>query len=480
MLKFTPEPKVRCVISLLYEGGARECIFVGGFVRDILLGLSPKDVDIEVYGLTYKRIHQILKRHFSVNYVGQSFGTIKVDNEIDISVPRRESKSGVGHKGFNISCDPNLDLYSAFSRRDFTINAIGIRMDNSIYDPFGGIGDIENKVLRAPTEAFCDDPLRVLRGMQFAARFGFTMESNTVEFCKHVFDEFVTLSVERVWGEWSKWGLKGIEPSRGLFLLRETGWIRHFPEIANLISEANPVVHIDGGIDDNLFTNTARICDFAVKVADELGFDVEERLVLVFAALCYNFGKPDLDAADNRASKDLLKQKLFGTISNLRFDSMFSGVCFVDGLRLARRFLERLKPPLRVVDRVLAVVGEGLTDGVVLGECVVSDEGLRRLAVRLEPSSIRIWAALCRAIILAGGKTNLTSQVSKCELRAEELGIFRGKPKPILQGRDLIARGVKAGKKMGIILNNAYEAQLDGTFNNIDEAINWYNLNHDK
>ncbi|MDR1053981.1 MAG: hypothetical protein LBL39_07370, partial [Planctomycetaceae bacterium] len=236
MLSFTPSPKVRRIISLLYGGGASECIFVGGFVRDILLGLSSKDVDIEVYGLTYKEILRILRHHFNVNLVGQSFGTIKVDNEIDISIPRKESKSGVGHKGFDVSCDPNLDLYSAFSRRDFTINAIGIRMDNSVYDPFGGVQDIDRKILRAPTESFCDDPLRVLRGMQFAARFGFKMEPKTVEYCKRVSDEFVTLSVERVWGEWLKWGVKGVMPSLGLFLLQETEWVQHFPEIAKLIN----------------------------------------------------------------------------------------------------------------------------------------------------------------------------------------------------------------------------------------------------
>jgi tRNA nucleotidyltransferase (CCA-adding enzyme) len=520
-LSFTPSPKVKRIISLLYEGGASECIFVGGFVRDILLGLSSKDVDIEVYGLTYKRILRILRHHFNVNLVGQSFGTIKVDNEIDISIPRSESKSGVGHKGFDISCNPNLDLYSAFSRRDFTVNAIGLRVDNSVYDPFGGVQDIERKILRAPTEAFCDDPLRVLRGMQFAARFGFKMEPKTVEYCKRVSDEFVTLSVERVWGEWLKWGLKGVMPSLGLFLLQETEWVQHFPEIANLInvcssrfkirkvehgsattwsdcSRAKPTANTGSGITKNqqpksankidsnnnedLFTNTARVCDIAVKIADEFNFSEEERLELVFAALCHNFNKTDFNKTNfdktesDAAVKNLSARsdrKISGTISNLKFDAIFSASCS-SSLRLTRQFLERLKPPLRLVDKILSVVGEELTDEFVSGECVIGDDVLRRLAVRLEPSSIRIWAALCRAIILTNGNTELIPQVDECESRSMELGVFRNKPKPILQGRDLIARGVKAGREMGTILDNAYEAQLDGVFDNIEDAINWY------
>lgn len=477
ILNFTPKPKVKRIISLLLAGGASDCILVGGFVRDLFLGLRSKDVDIEVYGLTYEKIFQILKRHFHVNFVGQSFGTIKVDNEIDINIPRRESKSRVGHKGFDFLFEPNLDLHTAFSRRDFTINAIGIRCDGSIYDPFDGRNDIENKILRAPTHEFCEDPLRVLRGMQFAARFGFTMESETVEHCKRVFNEFNTLSAERVWSEWSKWGLKGIEPSRGLFLLQETGWIQHFPEIAGLINVTK--IHQTNSTDkicdsENAFVNTAKICDVAVKIADEFNFDDDERLVLIFGALCHNFGKTDLNKIDGKIDNDLSFQKMYGSISNLKSGTKFPN-SVSPSLHLANQFLERFKPPLRILERVLAIVGERLTEKFVSEQCVIDNVILRRLAVRLEPSCIRIWTALCRAMILADGNTNLIRQVDECELRAAKLGIINSKPKPILQGRDLVTIGVKPGREMGKILDYAYEAQLDGIFNNIDEAIIWYN-----
>jgi tRNA nucleotidyltransferase (CCA-adding enzyme) len=511
MLNFAPNDKVKRVVSLLCSGGASDCIFVGGCVRDHFLGLSSKDIDIEVYGLTYDKILRILRAYFNVNFVGQSFGTIKVDNEIDINIPRVESKSGVGHRGFEISFDPQLDLYSAFSRRDFTINAIGIRLDGTIYDPFGGIDDIKCKVLRAPTATFCEDPLRVLRGMQFAARFGFTMESGTVELCKRVIDEFSTLSTERVWGEWSKWGLKGVELSRGLLVLQETGWIQHFPEVAELINvtkirgvQSNGKICSDEKVcdekvrDESMFVNTARICDVAVKIADEFNFDEDERLVLIFAALCYNFGKTELSecgsgigsgngigigigcSIGNGVGNDLLFQKLRGSVSNcslgLRHPEVVSKT-----FCLAERFLERFKPPLRVSRCVLSVIGECLTEFFVLGIIGVDDNILRRVSVRLEPSSVKIWLALCRAVILADGDIDLIGRVNECELRAKRLGVLNSKLKPILQGRDLIQLGVNSGRAMGEILNKAYEAQLDGIFNNIDEAILWYkNLHQNK
>lgn len=479
MSKSSVEFQVKRIISLLLEGGASDCILVGGSVRDQILGFQPKDFDVEVYGLTYEMIISILRRHYSynVNFVGRSFGTIKIGSSIDISIPRVESKSGVGHRGFDVKCDPNLDLYSAFSRRDFTINAIGRRVDNSIYDPFDGVGDINRKILRAPTDAFCEDPLRVLRGMQFAARFGFSMDSKTIELCKRVFDEFNTLSVERVWGEWSKWALKGVELSRGLFVLRDTEWIRHFPEIADLINVTKiPTASVSGKIsaDENAFTNTARICDIAAKIADRFNFDNEERLTLIFSALCYNMSGMNFSRGDDLSYQELLE-----------LDAGFQSVNLSTRvktpiLRLASRFLNRLKPPSVVVDKILSTVGERLTNYFVTGERVFGDSCLRRLATRLNPSSIKIWAALCRSIIEANGKTDLIRQIEKCELRAEELNIINCKPKPILQGRDLIPKGVNPGKEMGKILNNAYEAQLDGEFNNIDEAIIWYNNCYNK
>ncbi|MBN1854502.1 MAG: CCA tRNA nucleotidyltransferase, partial [Pirellulales bacterium] len=168
--------KAKTIADRLRAAGATHCQLVGGCVRDHLLGKMPKDIDIEVFGLRYDQIADALNHDFRVDVVGQSFGVIKIDNEIDISLPRSESKCGVGHTGFMVTVDPMMTPRDAAARRDFTINSLAMDFDGQIFDFFGGQEDLNRKILRATTAAFQEDPLRVLRGMQFAARFGFQME----------------------------------------------------------------------------------------------------------------------------------------------------------------------------------------------------------------------------------------------------------------------------------------------------------------
>lgn len=197
--KFT---KAKPIADRLFAAGATRCQLVGGFVRDRLLEIESKDLDMEVYGLSYDQIVDVLSPWHHVDLFGRSFGVVKVDNEIDISLPRSESRAGVGHTAFSVTTDSTLSPRDAAARRDFTINAIAIDFDGNIYDPFGGQTDLQNGVLRATTTAFSEDPLRALRGMQFAARFGFDMDEKTVELCRQMSHEYQHLSAERVWEEW--------------------------------------------------------------------------------------------------------------------------------------------------------------------------------------------------------------------------------------------------------------------------------------
>ncbi|MDR0327692.1 MAG: HD domain-containing protein, partial [Planctomycetaceae bacterium] len=367
--------KVQRIVQLLLDGGANDCLFVGGCVRDHFLhaaanNIDSKDTDIEVYGLSYKQILKILKPHFHVNWVGQSFGTVKVDNEVDLSLPRTESKIGTGHKGFDVVSDPFLDPVAALARRDFTINAMAIRMDGTLIDPFHGYDDLQKGILRAPTEAFCEDPLRVLRGMQFAARFGFEMEERTIEWCRRVLPEFDTLSAERVWSEWEKWATKGRFPGKGLQLLRETGWIVRFPEVEALIDvPQNPLHHPEGDV----FTHTKLTCDAAVGIADELRLDSVERTILLFAALCHDFGKPATTILNER-----------GTWSSPRHPA--------EGVPAAQNFLKRLHAPNLILEHVPKLVGEHLAHIAIPSDELPSQQAVRRLAVRLTPSNIKMWS----------------------------------------------------------------------------------------
>jgi tRNA nucleotidyltransferase (CCA-adding enzyme) len=464
-------PKVKRIVQLLLDGGASDCLLVGGCVRDHFLNIENKDIDIEVYGLSYKQILKILKPHFHTGWVGQSFGTVKVSGraerdgsdtgragrdgsdtiEVDLSLPRTESKIGIGHKGFDVVSDPFLDPTVALARRDFTINAIGIRIDGTVIDPFGGLDDLQKGILRAPTEAFCEDPLRVLRGMQFAARFGFTMEERTLELCKRVLPEYDTLSAERIWSEWEKWATKGRYPGRGLQLLRDCGWIVRYPEIKALIDvPQNPIYHPEGDV----FEHTKLTCDAAVGIADELNLCHSERTILLLAALCHDFGKSATTVLNER-----------GTWSSPRHPA--------EGVPMAKQFLQRLSVPNIIMEHVPILVGEHLAHIAIPPDELPSLQAVRRLAVRLTPSNIKMWSALCRADSLGCGTGKPRHRVSTWEEVAEKLDVRESKPKPILQGRDLLKLGIEPGRKMGELLHQVYEVQLDGIISTLDEAIAW-------
>ena len=449
---FTPSKKSKRIIDLLLQAGATECLFVGGYVRDYFLGITSKDIDIEVYGLNYEQIARVLGEHFRISIVGQSFGVVKVGTDIDVSIPRRESKTGIGHTAFHVETDSSLTPQEAFGRRDFTINAIGMRLDGSLCDPYNGREDLEQKILRATTDAFREDPLRVLRGMQFAARFGFDTELRTIELCRSLLPEFETLAAERIWNEWHKWAVKGRFPSKGLLFLRDTGWIEKFPEIAALIGcKQNPYWHSEG----DAFAHTLITCDEAEIIARITPLAESERVELMFAALCHDFGKPST----------LVKTEEYGWISPKH--AAASGP-------LTEAFLSRMKAPHHVIARTVPLVLEHMTPLQIHPDAIPGDAMVRRLAVRLSPTNIRLWGHLCHADRRGcGGLKNGDGRMVHWIDAAGKLAILDAPPPPLLQGRDLMSLGMKPGPEMGDLLKAAYEAQLDGILLNSDDAINW-------
>lgn len=238
----------RIITDIEAEGGT--CYQVGGCVRDRLLGVAPKDIDVEVYAMKSDALISVLARYGKVSTVGAAFGVIKVrvgETEFDFSMPRRDSKSGAGHKGFIVETDSRMTLPEAAARRDFTINAISQDTQGNIHDPYNGAADLEQRILRHVSPAFAEDPLRVLRGMQFAARFDMSVAQETAALCRSLLPAYGTLSIERVWTEWQKWATKGRVPSRGLSFLYRTGWINLYPELAALIGlPQEPEWHPEG------------------------------------------------------------------------------------------------------------------------------------------------------------------------------------------------------------------------------------------
>ena len=449
---FRPPAKSRRIIDLLLQAGARDCLFVGGYVRDYLFGIKSKDIDIEVYGLTYGEIAKTLGEHFRIDIVGQSFGVIKVGHDTDVSIPRRESKTGIGHTAFHVETDSNLTPLEAFGRRDFTINAIGMRPDGSLCDPYDGQGDLERKILRATTDAFGEDPLRVLRGMQFAARFGFAVEPRTIELCRLLLPEFETLAAERVWTEWYKWATKSRYPSKGLQFLRDTGWVEKFPELAATIAcPQHPKWHPEGDV----FTHTLWVCDEAERIAQEASLPENERAELMFAALCHDFGKP-------------------ATLSYSDENSWTSPNHAAASGPPARAFLSRMKAPHQFIAKTLPLVLEHMAPLQVPTDEIPSNALVRRLAVRLAPANIRMWGHLCLADRRGcGGLKNRDGRVVHWLNVAEKLSVLDAPPVPLLQGRDLLPLGMEPGPEMGKLLKAAYEAQLDGVIQTTADAIKW-------
>ncbi len=434
---------------------------VGGGVRDWLLGLVPKDFDLEVAGVDFETLHRALAPFGATNVVGRSFGVIKVrsaatDAEYDFSLPRRESKTGAGHRGFAVAPDPALSDAEAAARRDFTVNAIAFDpFSGEIIDPHGGRRDLAARVLRHTSAAFAEDPLRVLRAMQLAARFDFSLAPETAALCRSIAGTFAELPVERVWHEWEKWAEKSIKPARGLSVLEETGWLKHFPEVAALRgTPQEPEWHPEGDV----FTHTQLCLDALVALGEWKASPAPRRRLLMFAVLAHDFGKPATTQRSERRGA-------------LRWISPGHESA---GGPLAENFLRRIGAPLEVGAPVRALVVHHLAHHH--GQAHFSDAAVRRLARKLAPATIDDLALVMRAD--SNGRPPLTSpdthaRIDELVAKAHALALSDSAPKPLMFGRHLVALGLKPDPKFKPVLDAAFEAQLDGAFSDEAGGVAW-------
>jgi tRNA nucleotidyltransferase (CCA-adding enzyme) len=435
----------------------RRAYLVGGCVRDALAGNPPeKDFDIEVFGLDYEELIAALSRWGRTDLVGRSFGVVKLSthggHDYDFTLPRKDSKVAPGHKGFDIAFDPAINLREAAARRDFTINSI-------MYDPrtrqvldfFGGQADLQARILRHTSEAFGEDPLRVLRGMQFAGRFELRAAPETLELSRRMKGSYGELAVERVREEWFKWAQRSRLPSAGLRFLAETEWIDHFPEIKALRgTPQEPEWHPEGDV----FTHTCHCCDALARLPGWREAGPESKTVYMLAVLAHDFGKP---ATTHRA------------IKNGR-ERIISPGHEEAGVQPTHAFLERMRAPLAVVQRVIPLVQNHLFHLDTL-----TDRAIRRLARRLAPESIEGLCLVMTADSMGRRPraVEVPENVRTLLARAHELEVRQKPPPPILQGRDLLPLGVPQGPRLGNILHKAYEAQLEGIFGDLEGALQW-------
>lgn len=453
MLETLPASLRRILLGVPELRGA---LLVGGCVRDWLLGLPVKDVDVEVHGVGVEPLCAALARYGRVDLVGRSFGVLKLTTApgqtFDFSLPRRDSKVAPGHKGFVVEVDSNLSPERAALRRDFTINALMYNpREKRLLDFCGGEADLRARVLRHTSPAFVEDPLRVLRGMQFCARFELTPAPETVALCRAMTPSFAELAVERVREEWFKWASLSAKPSLGLAFLEQTGWIEHFPEVAALRgTPQDPEWHPEGDV----FIHTRHCCDAMAGLEAWRRASAADRQVLMLAILAHDFGKPaTTHEAEVRGARR--------TVSPGHEAA---------GVPLAEAFLRRLGAPIEFQRRIPPLVREHLAH--MQAE---TPRAIRRLARRLAPETIENLAL----VMLADGMGRPphppipSPKVLALLEGARGLAVAREEPKPILLGRHLMEQGMEPGKPMGEALHAAFEAQLDGAFTDLPGALAW-------
>lgn len=430
--------EVKRICNLVLDNGGTAWL-VGGSTRDLIMQGNMdnvKDFDIEVFGISPKELQIILNMYYDIDLVGQSFGVIKLKGlPIDVSIPRRESKQGTGHTGFIVHSDPSMSLREAAERRDFTMNAIYYDPIHEVFqDPYKGIEDIKHRRLEPVSEKFKEDPLRVLRAMQFIARFDLTPTQTLMDYCYVVSIE--NLSKERIFDEWSKMILKGKEIGKGLKFLADSHWIMFFPELAALQGVQQSMIHHPEG---DVFVHTCHVMDAFAK---HRTCNDWEDLVVGFAALTHDFGKATTTIFEDGRWKAPGHAKA--------------------SVPLARMFLERMTNREELISQVLPLVYDHMT-AAQLYESEPTDAAIRRISIRIDGKFERL-AALMKADTLGRPPIHVTEfpEIEWLLDRADKLAVKDSKPKPIIMGRHLVMLGVDPGPKMGSMLNELFELQLEG------------------
>lgn len=395
------------------EAGGR-AFLVGGWVRDALLGKSCRDYDVEVYDMAQDALVPILSKYGRTNLVGKAFGVIHLAMKglsLDFSFPRTESKVGYGHRGFVVHTDEKLSFKEAALRRDFTINAMGMELPElTLCDPYGGIDDLKSHTLRHVGPAFAEDSLRILRGVQFASRFGCMLAPSTVELCRTL--SLDDLSVERLFEEFKKWLLKPGKPSLGLKAFLDIKLDEYFPEI-------HPF--------KNSWETLGIVLDNMVALRDTL--PEAQAMEFAFAALLCGSAETSL------------------------------------------KFLERITNEthlLKIVPPLLKAYQE--LDTAIVNDA----PALRRLAVKLGGLKLLGLLVKCTPReFYAGSTADGECFADKFWNASNGLDLIEEAPQPYLMGKMLMDMGVKPGKQMGEIIKKSFELQLDGKIKNAEEAIAW-------
>jgi tRNA nucleotidyltransferase (CCA-adding enzyme) len=462
-------PETARVLDALRDAGGRPLI-VGGAVRDALISRSvaetvaPKDIDIEVYGLSRDEVRDALPG--DVEEFGQSFGVFNTrinGQDFDVALPRRDNKTGEGYRGFVVETDPNLPFDEAFARRDFTMNSMGWDAENGeLIDPHGGRADLEAGILRHTSYKFKEDPMRVLRGIQFVGRFGLDLAPETAALCREMAPSFHELNRSGVWGQFHKLTTKGTYISKALEALHDSGWEEHFPGLAATRGVPQDLRwHPEGQV----IVHLGMAGDQAARIARRDGLDEDETSILVLAAMTHDFGK----AHSTTVNQD-------GSITSAGHHET--------GVEPAREFLTGIGAPARYHEKILPLIREHMchTPG---GGVKVSDSAVRRLLRRLDSAgggpTLKQWSQLVEADKAGRGEgaRQGPNHLPDWLAIAERLGNERAVATTMLKGQHIAEAGVPRGPLWSHIVAQSEAAQDDGAFADEDGARQWLTANHD-
>ncbi|MBT6691591.1 HD domain-containing protein [Candidatus Parcubacteria bacterium] len=437
------------------EAGGRS-LLVGGSVRDMVFGKISKDYDIEIYGLEAQQVEEIVARFGKVSDVGKAFGILKIflgqGIDIDVSLPRTDSKIGEGHRGFEVKTDPNMSIAEAAKRRDFTMNSVAADpLTGELFDAYGGVEDIKNRTLKiTDPERFRDDPLRVMRALQFIGRFGLQLDPDSAKIIQEMTPELKELPKERIFEEWKKLLLKSSKPSLGLAAGMTLGVFKElhpeFPPLAK--TEQDPEWHPEG----DAWIHTLMTVDEAAQITREENLDSKESLTVMLATLCHDLGK-----ADTTEIKD-------GRIISHGHEQA--------GGEPTKEFLNSVGADKLTKQKVKQLVENHLMPTMLYINAVVkqekvSDGAIRRLAKRIYPATINELVLVAQADHAGRGPYMDPKHPEQYLMpdgfpakkwllkKARELAVEDSKPADLLAGRDLIATGLKPGKDFGQLIELA-------------------------
>lgn len=407
--------------------------FVGGYVRDSLLGQPTKDIDLEIHGLPCPVLEEILDTLGQRLTIGESFGIFTLRGyEVDIALPRREKAQGRGHRDFAVSVDPFIGVEGACRRRDFTVNAMLMDvLTGALVDPFGGEDDLRRGLLRHVCgDSFGEDPLRVLRCAQFAARFGFRVAPETIALCREM--PLSALPRERVWAELEKALLKSEHPSIFFQILREMEQLDvWFPEVKALIGiPQNPRYHAEGDV----WNHTMLVLDEAAKLRHR----AERPLWFMLAALTHDFGKA------------VCTREIGGVLHAYDHETA--------GLPLAEAFLRRITRERACIAYVLNLTGLHMKPNTVAAAGSAPKVTNRMLDGAADPEGL-----ILLALADDRGRRSSVPGADHESWLMERLAHYRQTmAQPHVTGRDLIDAGLTPGEDFSRILAYAHALRLAG------------------